>query len=184
MGWREYVLTEELVRWRLEILLKSSDRWWIAFANPIAGPWKRLMGRNGDRIGEVHRFQRDSDRPDLVAVNDLSQQVLIIEAKDQVAKLLIPAQIEKTSAVITQVAAALAHQKKHPYWGNRAEYEPIAGLLWGRPSGTRPVPPRSVTELYGAKLGGMSVVAFETEQHRDGTLSSRQCDGSAPKLAL
>ena len=46
-------VTEELARWRFELEIKASRDWWIAFSNPTAGPWKRLMGRSGDgSLGE------------------------------------------------------------------------------------------------------------------------------------
>ena len=91
-------ISEEIVRWSFEISVNRSDDWFIAFTNPTAGPWKRITAPDGEgKVGEIHRFEIDETRPDLILINDKTKHVLIIEAKTTFKDLQKPAQIAKTS---------------------------------------------------------------------------------------
>jgi hypothetical protein len=98
-------LTEEISRWAFEVHVNTLSDWYIAFSNPTAGPWKRLMARDEAGIeGEVHRFEREEDRPDLVLVNDNLSTLVIVEAKDSLAALVARTQVVKSSAVVQALA--------------------------------------------------------------------------------
>ncbi len=131
----EYRLTEEIARWAFEVRVKSNSAWNIVFTNPTAGPWKRLEAVNqaGQR-GEVYRFDRDEARPDIVMVNDALKSVLIIEAKDTLAKLLAPSQVKKSCEVVLDMASVLQDIKDSEYWGERWGYRYFNSLLWGAQS--------------------------------------------------
>ena len=61
-----YTINEEIVRWAFEVFLrnKSEDKWWVAFTNPTAGPWKKIEApNNGGKLFEIYRFAREEDRP-------------------------------------------------------------------------------------------------------------------------
>ena len=118
-----FKLTEEISRWAFEICINRHNSWFIAFTNPTAGPWKRIMGRNSNgEVGEVHRFEREEMRPDLVLVCDELQVVLIIEAKDSLTKLLTDKQMDKSADVVRGLAQTLRNKKSKPFWGERAFY--------------------------------------------------------------
>lgn len=88
-------LTEEIARWAFEVLLSKNPDWYIAFTNPTAGPWKRVTAINERGVeGEVHRFARDEERPDLLLISDKYEVVIIIEAKDSLPKLIKDKQIK------------------------------------------------------------------------------------------
>lgn len=167
-----YRMTEEVVRWRFELQLRNATDWWIAFTNPTAGPWKRLMGRNkSGEDGEVYRFPRDEDRPDVVAVNDKLKLVMIVEAKDTAPRLGAVDQVLKSSEVVTSLTTALAGLGSNPFWGDRAKYGVVAGLLWGRSYGDDAVDVTSLFGLYRQHLREVPLVGFETVQQEDGQLS-------------
>jgi hypothetical protein len=128
-------LTEEIARWAFEVHVNTLSNWYIAFSNPTAGPWKRLMARDDAGIeGEVHRFEREEDRPDLVIVNDTLSTVLIVEAKDSLVALIATTQVTKSSAVVKALAAALSLRAENLFWLTRADYQVLPGLLWGAES--------------------------------------------------
>lgn len=126
-----YRLTEEIARWAFEVQLKQLPTWTIAFTNPTAGPWKRVMATDSKgKIGEVYRFPRESDRPDLILISDELEHVVIIEAKDSLPKLLVPSQKEKSINVVASLADKLRSLRDNAFWGARANYQVIPGLLW------------------------------------------------------
>jgi hypothetical protein len=165
-------LTEEVVRWRFELALRSTTPWWIAFTNPTAGPWKRVMGRaaNGSE-GEVYRFSREEDRPDVVAVSDSRKQIMVVEAKDSVASLETAIQVKKSSSVVIELSKALAALDANPFWGERATYSVIAGLLWGREYGGTAANTAGIFALYREHLGDIPLVGFEAVKGDDASLS-------------
>jgi hypothetical protein len=167
----EYRLTEEVVRWRFELMLLGSSNWWIAFTNPTAGPWKRLMGRKDGSLGEVYRFPREGDRPDVVAVDDSRGILLVVEAKDRASKLAAPAQVRKSSAVVRRLSGALSKLSHNPFWGKRSRYDVMAGLLWGRAAGAPEIETVALFRTYRKALGDVAIVGFETIQEADGSLS-------------
>jgi hypothetical protein len=132
MGLYSFHLTEEIARWRFEVLIHSIPTWFIAFTNPTAGPWKRVMGKddNGNE-GEVYRFPRDADGPDMILVSDELKTIAIVEAKDSLAKFQVDAQLIKSAAVVIDLANVLAGLGKNKFWGPRSQYSICAGLLWG-----------------------------------------------------
>jgi hypothetical protein len=127
-----FKLTEEIARWAFEILLNQSRDWYIAFTNPTAGPWKRVMALDDSGLeGEVHRFAREEERPDLLLVSDKYRLIIILEAKDSLTKLITDSQIEKSANVVLSLAKLLKGKESNKFWGKRAHYTVVAGLLWG-----------------------------------------------------
>jgi hypothetical protein len=125
-------LSEEIVRWGFEVALQSTNSWKIAFTNPTAGPWKKITATDSyGRVGEVHRFEIDETRPDLVIYSDLEKAVIIIEAKTELAGLLDSSQTAKTSEMYDRLAAKLMSCDDNPYWHKRTSYSYNLGLLWG-----------------------------------------------------
>ena len=155
-----YRLTEEICRWAFEVALQGRPNWFLAFTNPTAGPWKRLMAPDeGGAAGEVHRFEREETRPDLVLVNDALEVVVILEAKDDVAKLRAPDQVQKTAAMMTRMSALLATKADNPSWGRRAEYSVCAGLLWGATQPVGAAVREQLDALYRTALESAPVLA-------------------------
>lgn len=144
-----FKLTEELARWIFEVKIKNSLNWYIAFTNPTAGPWKSIKckDKNGN-MGEVHRFLRDEERPDILLVNDELQIVLIIEAKDSLIKLKRASQAEKSVNVVLELGKILNTKKTNIYWNNRVDYKIITGLLWGSTSKSSPKEIEELFEVY------------------------------------
>lgn len=128
--------TEEIVRWAFEVHINTSatakKNWFIAFTNPTAGPWKRVMApdSSGKNMVEVARFGREEERPDLLLVSDVLCLNLIIEAKDDLSKLVTEAQMKKSLAVIRDLGKRLTASTVE-VWKARAAYRIIPGFLWG-----------------------------------------------------
>ncbi len=132
-----FKLTEEISRWAFEVVCKLNNDWFIAFTNPTAGPWKTIKGLDAEgNEGEVYRFELEETRPDIVIVNDKLRLILIIEAKDSLKKLIKQDQVKKSVEVVYQLAKLLRTKRHNPYWGDRANYRIITGLLWGNNSKT------------------------------------------------
>jgi hypothetical protein len=124
-------ISEEIVRWSFEISVNRSDDWFIAFTNPTAGPWKRITAPDREgKEGEIHRFEIDETRPDLIIVNDKTKHVLIIEAKTAFKDLQKPAQLEKTSQLFESLTNKLRNMSDNKFWGSRSKYEYSLALLW------------------------------------------------------
>jgi len=124
-------LSEEIVRWSFEISVNRSDDWFIAFTNPTAGPWKSITAPDSEgKIGEIHRFEIDETRPDLILVNDKRQHVLIVEAKTTFNDLQKPAQLVKTSQLFESLTIKLRNMSNNNFWGSRSKFEYSLGLLW------------------------------------------------------
>jgi len=168
-------VTEELARWRFELEIKASENWWIAFTNPTAGPWKRLMGRKNDgTMGEVHRFQRDEDRPDLVLVCDAAREIAIIEAKDTLEKLIVKSQVIKSVGVITNLARLLSEKSDNSYWRERAHYGIVAGLLWASVDDTSAKSFDAMVKHYRDELPRVAIFGVEVLKDPTGQLSCRE----------
>lgn len=128
----KFKLSEEISRWVFEIVVEKSSSWFLAFTNPTAGPWKKVSAPDQqNNFGEVFRFGRERTRPDLIIVNDKLEIVIIIEAKDKLAKLNTTAQLTKSSDVVLKMAETLSKIKDNPFWGNRGQYTYVHGFLWG-----------------------------------------------------
>jgi len=180
-------LTEEIARWAFEVHIATATDWKIVFTNPTAGPWKRLMAPDSNgTIGEVHRFEREEDRPDLVLVNDALQVLLIIEAKDTLEKLVSMEQIKKSSDVAISLAHTLSKKEKNPYWAKRAQYTTMVGLLWGATEKTNETSRKELFSKYRDSLkpelhNTMSPVLLGIESNKDqGTIV---CTGLVSKSA-
>lgn len=149
----EFKLSEEIARWAFEVHLASIASWHLAFTNPTAGPWKRLMALNPDGVEtEVHRFEREEDRPDLVLVNDELRAVVIVEAKDALPALVASRQVAKSCAVVNALSGTLASLLGHAAWGTRTEYTVVPGLLWGANAQTDPAAREAAFAIYSASL--------------------------------
>jgi len=168
-------LTEEIARWAFEIICKENPDWYIAFTNPTAGPWKTIKGLNkNNKEGEVYRFELEETRPDIILVNDNLQIVVIIEAKDSISKLTAGDQAEKSVEVVDTLTSILKACKNSPFWGKRANYAVIIGLLWGAEVPTSSLE-RSNTfnEYYQnmSKYPGLDkriIIGIETRRKGDG----------------
>lgn len=124
--------TEEVTAWAFEIFLRGRPNWHLAFTNPTAGPWKRIMAKDPNGVsGEVHRFGREDVRPDLVVVHDGLGLVGIIEAKERLQMLLNDVQCDKSAQVVAGLAGLLGGSAANPHWAKRASYGVFSGLLWG-----------------------------------------------------
>lgn len=146
-------LTEELARWAFEVACQRVPDWYIAFTNPTAGPWKTIKctDRNG-KVGEVFRFELEETRPDILLVNDILRLVLILEAKDTLAKLIHGDQAKKSVEVVARLADTLAGLERNPYWGPRARYTVMTGLLWGAERPTAEFQRAEVFDAYYDQL--------------------------------
>src|SRR5581483_5500662 len=125
-------ISEEIARWVTEVYVRShkSLGWWVAFTNPIAGPWKKITALNGEGIPvEVYRFEREGERPDLILVNDEHKLIIIIEAKDYYQKLVASDQMKKSVRVIEEISSILKNcGNKH--WEIRKNYRIIPSFIW------------------------------------------------------
>jgi hypothetical protein len=127
-----YKLTEEISRWAFEVLLFEGNQWVVAFSNPTAGPWKTIKSSDNNSIfGEVYRFDLEEKRPDLLIINDSLEIIIIIEAKDSVAKLTSSDQPKKSIEVAEDLTIKLKNIKNHQFWLHRYKYKFISGILWG-----------------------------------------------------
>jgi len=128
----KYKISEEIARWSVETYFRQHTelKWWVAFTNPTAGPWKKIVAKDTAGLNvEIHRFQREEERPDLVLVNDDLRIIVIVEAKDYLEKLVTKSQMEKSVRVIedmSKVFLAISHIN----WGERAKYRIIPSFLW------------------------------------------------------
>ena len=140
-------LTEEIARWAFEIHFLDDSDWKIAFTNPTAGPWKTIKAINpsSGKIGEVYRFELKETRPDIILFNDKLEIIIIIEAKDSLAKLLSSSQVKKNIEVVDQLSRILSNQGHNEFWGRRAKYSVITGLLWGE---EKPCNPKQYSVLF------------------------------------
>lgn len=127
-----FSINEEIARWVTEVYIRTreSHSWWIAFTNPVAGPWKKVTALNGEGVPvEIYRFEREGERPDLILVNDKLKLVLVVEAKDFYQKLIAPEQMKKSVRVIKEVAAIL-ESRTNEHWGERSTYKIVPSFLW------------------------------------------------------
>src|SRR5690606_18877788 len=146
-------LDEEIARWAFELRVRSIAKWTIAFTNPTAGPWKRIEAtdKHGKR-GEVYRFSRDEKRPDIVLYNDELEAILIVEAKDNLAKLTAAKQAEKSAAVTNNIANTLSALGNNPFWAARSKYTTHNGLLWAGSIRTSEAQIEALFAMYQAAL--------------------------------
>jgi hypothetical protein len=167
-----YKLSEEIARWAFEVHLRRLDDWHIAFTNPTAGPWKRLMALDSEGSpGEVHRFLREDDRPDLVLVSDTFESLVIVEAKDSLARLVLDGQVKKSCAVVSTLATTLGELGDNPYWGARADYTVVPGLLWGAAESASESQRSRAFTTYDRGLAGIPFAhpgLIAVEAHRSG----------------
>ncbi len=125
-------INEEIARWVTEVYVRDNKNldWWVAFTNPIAGPWKKITALNGDGVPvEIYRFEREGERPDLILVNDTHKTILIIEAKDFVQKLVAGEQMRKSARVIKEITSILRNCGNE-HWVSRKDYKIIPSFLW------------------------------------------------------
>jgi len=129
------LVSEEIVRWAFEVSVNSGSEWKIAFTNPTAGPWKRVLGIDAKgQVGEVHRFEIDEKRPDLILYSDLYKSVVVVEAKTEIGGLADTAQTGKTVALFNRLSGLLRAKQSNPFWAQRSKYKYELALLWGKQS--------------------------------------------------
>ena len=166
-----YSLSEEIVRWRVEVSVRNSKQFWTAFSNPTAGPWKFVEGYDDTgKRGEVHRFARDDKRPDLIVVCDSARAVLIFEAKDKITKLATQRQIVQSAGVIRRLGIVLEGKERSPYWGVRAHYTVIPGIIWGTVSQPGDGEFTSVASRWMEHLDSDGLLGIAVIQERSGAL--------------
>lgn len=152
-------VTEEVARWAFEVHIVTRTDWCIAFTNPTAGPWKRMMATNvTGEIGEVLRFDRNTTRPDIILFNDTLRTVLIVEAKTDLHDLLIANQVDKTGRLVGEMATTLGGKAANPYWAGRSQYSVICGLLWGAEETTPTESIDSLCQAYSTALPATGVL--------------------------
>lgn len=190
-----YHLTEEIARWAFEILCREGDEWYVAFTNPTAGPWKTIKAKdNKGNFGEVYRFALEENRPGIVLINDNLQLIVIVEAKDSLAKLVSDVQDAKSTEVVESLSKTFSEMKTNQFWGERHEYEIINGLLWGSEGGEEGADIVEVFDRYHQDAQGCRffdtefLVGIESNKHSDGTIVCKlftkeynQCAPVAPR---
>ncbi len=126
-------MTEEVARWAFEVWLEErAPEWELVFTNPTAGPWKTVkVSDSVGTPGELVRFGRSDERPDLLLLSDEHRAVLVFEAKDRLVKLRTGDQSNKNARVVHSVEQLLSGQADNPLWRERSSYTVIGGLLWG-----------------------------------------------------
>ena len=124
-------LTEEISRWAFEIKCQQKKDWYIAFTNPTAGPWKKIKAKCNNEEGEIHKFELEETRPDIVILNDNLKSILVIEAKDSLYKLIDSKQVCKSVEVVNNLTNILSKIVNNKYWGQRNTYNIYTALLWG-----------------------------------------------------
>ena len=103
---RDFTLTESICDQAALVSAKSKG-WKEWFANPTAGPWKRIVVPG---VPSLHNtgFQKNETRPDLVLYHkNLDSKILILESKDNIDKVIDSAnknkQIKKTCEVFLNI---------------------------------------------------------------------------------
>jgi hypothetical protein len=153
-----YEINEEIARWVTEVYIRTqrSKDWWVAFTNPIAGPWKKITALNGEGVPiEIYRFEREGERPDLILVNDKYKLIIIIEAKDFYQKLVAGDQMEKSVRVIAEVSKIL-EDCKNEHWGERSTYRIVPSFLWFAPDPKKILEEDSKVRSAFEKSSGMN----------------------------
>ena len=172
-----FKLTEEIARWAFEIICHENPNWYISFTNPTAGPWKTIKGldKSGTE-GEVYRFELEETRPDIVLVNDQLQLIIIIEAKDSLKKLTHANQSYKSVEVVNTLNSLLksSEVKSNPFWGKRADYTILTGLLWGAETPTSIIERSTTFDEYHKNMKNFPqltnniIIGIETRRKGDG----------------
>ncbi len=170
-------LTEEISRWAFEVVCKYSSDWYIAFTNPTAGPWKTIKCTNAyGEEGEVYRFELEETRPDILLVNDRLKVVMIIEAKDSLAKLIAGEQAPKSVEVVGTLSDILKDKKSNSFWSHRSNYTIILGLLWGAEYPSTKVERQEVFDRYFDEMESYTsfekevIIGIETCRRNDGLI--------------
>ena len=125
-------ISEEIARLVTEVYVRNQQSlgWWVAFTNPIAGPWKKITALNGESVPvEVYRFEREGERPDLILVNDKYKLIIIVEAKDYYKKLVTADQMKKSVRVIDEISLILKNCGNE-HWALRKDYKILPSFLW------------------------------------------------------
>ena len=83
-----YTITEEVVLQTVEVGFRLQPNWQVSFTNPTAGPWKAI--RFGDYVGGTDlKYAKEEDRPDLIVFNEKYSLFLILEAKENILRLIV-----------------------------------------------------------------------------------------------
>lgn len=94
----EYRLTEEVARQAVEVAIRKGGEWHVSFSNPTAGPWKMIQLPK-EYGSHIFRYKKEEDRPDLILLSPKHEIGLVLEAKDSLAKLFAPGQLQKSTEV-------------------------------------------------------------------------------------
>ena len=173
----KFRLTEEIARWAFVIICRENRNWYVAFTNPTAGPWKTIKGLNkSNKEGEVYRFELEETRPDIILVNDFLKLIIIVEAKDSIEKLTQSDQSHKSVEVVDRLHSILksSNVKSNQFWGERASYTILTGLLWGAEAPTTSLKRTETFDEYHHKmkdfpqLNDHLIIGVETRRKTDG----------------
>lgn len=153
----DFKLTEEISRWAFEISVKKNKDFWIAFTNPTAGPWKTIISKDKkNNFGEIYRFKKEEERPDVILVSDTFKLIIIIEAKDSFEKLSKGEQVDKSCLVVKNISIKLKNIKNNNFWLNRYDYEIINGLLWGADQSETKMNIKNLFKIYENKFNDLN----------------------------
>ncbi|GAC1609883.1 MAG: hypothetical protein NVS3B3_17360 [Aquirhabdus sp.] len=123
-------LSEEIVRWTFELACQNNKMRYVAFTNPTAGPWKRVLGQVSEGAYEIHTFGKEESRPDVIVVCDTLRAIYVLEAKDGRVKLDSDT-INKTYLLSETFKERFAKFTGNEKWIIRANYNVITGFLFG-----------------------------------------------------
>jgi len=126
-----YIISEEIVRFVLEVHIKQGAKdWSVAFTNPTAGPWKKIiLNLAGDKL-EVGRYEREEQRPDLIIFYAKYGVFIIIEAKDNFSKIYDATQIKKSIEVFLKEKKRLVNSKLLKKYTEKIKLKFVNGFLW------------------------------------------------------
>jgi len=140
VGSKTVKCTEEVIRWRFEVALECrtlengvAGTSFVAFTNPTAGPWKRVVGPKLQESYEIYRFGSKESRPDVIVVSDLRRRIYVLEAKDEAAKLTTQV-IKKTYEIAGKFNVVFGAFGNHEDWAPRKSYVVSVGFVFSSKS--------------------------------------------------
>ena len=126
-----YIISEEIVRFVFEVHIKQRAKdWFVAFTNPTAGPWKKiLLNLDGNKL-EIGRYEREEQRPDLIIFYAKYGVFIILEAKDSFSKIYDTTQIKKSIDVFLKEKKRLFNSKLLKKYAKKIDLKFVNGFLW------------------------------------------------------
>ena len=134
MNQKRYKLSEEICVQSLHVAFKRSE-WKEWFVNPTAGPWKKIR-IEGVEDNNLLRFRKEEARPDLILCHESKLLTLILEAKDDINKLISASsnQVQKSVGVFksmfNRLEAIFDRYKESIFGASSVELEFLCGYLF------------------------------------------------------